>query len=74
MILYTIYPPEYVLDDPEQAGGAVFQEVEVEGRKILLEIDGEGQGRISRLISTDPDDFLDPRWNPGNMIFWLKPF
>ncbi|HHW12455.1 MAG TPA: hypothetical protein GXX33_05585, partial [Firmicutes bacterium] len=27
-----------------------------------------GERVITRLLSTDPADYLDPRWTPGNVI------
>ncbi len=68
MILYSIYPVELVMGEGEE-GEESYREVEYEGRKIVVKVDGRGEQRISRLISTDPNDFLDPRWSPGNIIF-----
>lgn len=72
MFLYTIMPLEEVLAEGEEtATGGPF-EMTVEGKKFLVTPEGPGQGRIMQLLSTDPADFLDPRWRPGNMIIWLK--
>jgi hypothetical protein len=73
LILYTIYPPEAVMAEENVDDGGFF-EIEVEGKRVLLSPDGPGQGRIVRMISTDPEDYLDPRFSPGNMIFWLNPY
>ncbi|HBK69602.1 MAG TPA: hypothetical protein DEB05_14520 [Firmicutes bacterium] len=68
MLFYSIYPLEVILDvDPEEE--EVYKEIEFEGKKFLVTVDNRGEQRITRLLSTDPNDFLDPRWTPGNMIF-----
>ncbi len=68
MLFYSIYPLEVILaedggDQPDQ-----WREVEVEGKKVLVTVNRRGEQVISRLLSTDPADFLDPRWTPGNVI------
>lgn len=68
MFYYSIYPPEVILNE-ELDQKEVHREVEFEGKKMIVTIDAQGEQRITRLISTDPNDFLDPRWNPGNIIF-----
>lgn len=68
MLFYSIYPLEVVLADEEETPPEVWREVEVEGRKVLVTVDHRGEQVIARLLSTDPADFLDPRWTPGNVI------
>jgi CelD/BcsL family acetyltransferase involved in cellulose biosynthesis len=68
MILYSIYPVELIMGEEDEKEES-YREVEFEGRKIVVEVNSRGEQRISRLISTDPNDFLDPRWSPGNIIF-----
>ncbi len=63
MVLYSIYPPEVVLGQPESAGPN-YMSVEMDGRSFLLEA-ADGQMRIVRLMSTDPRDYLNPDWQPG---------
>jgi hypothetical protein len=58
----------------EQTDSGGFYEIEVEGKRVLFSPDGPGQGRIVRVLSTDPADYMDPRFSPGNMIFWLNPY
>lgn len=68
MVLYTVVPIEDVLlqgvEPPPQA------EVEWEGRRLVVEPLEGGVARVSRLISTDPMDYLNPRWQPGSFIPW----
>ncbi len=72
MLLYTIFSPEEVWDEGETVEEEPFT-VTMEGKKLLVSPAGPGRGRILQLLSTDPADFLDSRWEPGKMIFWLKP-
>ncbi|HHT05728.1 MAG TPA: hypothetical protein GXZ97_05615 [Hydrogenispora sp.] len=69
MLFYSIYPLAVVLaeeegmEKPEQ-----WRELEVEGKKVLVTVNNRGEQVIARLLSTDPADYLDPRWTPGNVI------
>ena len=67
MVLYTIVPPEFLFDDddPEEV---VPVKAAVNGVPVLVVPTGEGKGRIERLLSTDPDHFLDPLFQPGTVV------
>lgn len=66
MILYTIMPPEWVWSPP---GEAEATEVVAQGtRQVVLARGTDGSRRVARLISTEPRDFLDPRWQPGRRL------
>ncbi|PSR23791.1 MAG: hypothetical protein C7B45_01910 [Sulfobacillus acidophilus] len=41
----------------------------VHGRLCLVRLGKDGMPRLERLISTDPDDYLDPAFQP-NAIVW----
>lgn len=66
--LHTIVPEEVVFGPGgaggEAAGGAAENAVRTVdlGAGRRLEVVG---GKVSRLYSSDPQDFLDPRWQPG---------
>jgi hypothetical protein len=70
MLYYSIYPLEVILgmedaeEKPEQ-----WRELEVDGKRVLVRMDSRGEQTITRLLSTDPEDFLNPRFTPGNVIF-----
>jgi len=67
MILYTPVPSEVVLDGFfVQAPTPV--EVRVGEAILLVEDLGGGWGRVVRLISGNPYDYLKPDWMPGMMI------
>jgi len=55
------------------AGDGGLMEVEIEGKRVFFTPEGPGQGKIVRMLSTDPQDYMDPRFDPGNMMFWLNP-
>lgn len=62
-ILHTIVPAEVIFGPGESAGAAQNAVTTVDlGAGKCLEVSG---GRVVRLYSSDPRDFLDPRWQPG---------
>ncbi|MGE5550716.1 MAG: YlzJ-like family protein [Bacteroidota bacterium] len=73
MFLYTIVPAEIIFADEEDDGARVpagEQLVEMAGGvRLLVQRDGKGGATVSRLLSTDPQDFLDARWQPGNRVW-----
>ena len=72
MILYTIVPLHQVLEgwDEPRPEPVPF---EIEGRTLLVEPDSPYGGRIVRLISGNPNDFLDPAFQPGRRMIWWGP-
>ncbi|NLY92369.1 MAG: hypothetical protein GX081_12305 [Firmicutes bacterium] len=68
MLFYSIYPLEVVLAEEEEDQPGEWRELEVEGKKVLVTVSPRGEQIITRLLSTDPADFLAPRWTPGNVI------
>lgn len=65
MILHTIVPWEVIFQDEEEIQATHV--VNVVGKTFSVRRTEEGDV-IERLHSTDPNDFLDTRWNPGNLI------
>ncbi|SMO55447.1 YlzJ-like family protein [Melghirimyces algeriensis] len=66
MIYYSVIPAEAALHDPEQEPET--QLVEVDGVPMMVEMDGPRAGRIQRLLSTDPQHYLDTRYQPGTPV------
>lgn len=66
MLLYTPIPLELVLEgiEPERH----FREGVVSGVPVLIEEVSPGRGRLERVLSTDPFDYLDPVLRPGMEI------
>ncbi len=71
MVIYTIYPPETVLRAPSEDKRHYFT-VDFEGRTFILELIN-GQAQIVRLLSANPSDYLNPRWQPGTKIGFALP-
>lgn len=59
-------PMELVLENARTAPALL--EVRQEGRLLLVEPQPGGQGKLVRLISSDPSDYLNPSWQPGTMV------
>ncbi|HET7578527.1 MAG TPA: YlzJ-like family protein [Bacillales bacterium] len=70
MILYTILPDQVVLDEEDEATEKADKQqlIEFDGRQILIEPLTENEWQIVRLLSSDPQDFLNPRYQPGNIV------
>lgn len=66
MILYTVVPPEELFDDDDELTVPIV--AAVNGTPALVTPLGEGKARIERLLSTDPDHFLDPALQPGVIV------
>ncbi|MDD4586958.1 MAG: YlzJ-like family protein [Heliobacteriaceae bacterium] len=67
MILYTPVPPEMIfagLESPvPQMAVLKFKGKPVMGYQV-----GDGRYELTRVLSTDPADFLDPDLQPGRQI------
>ncbi|NLA59171.1 MAG: hypothetical protein GX855_09775 [Firmicutes bacterium] len=66
-MMWTIIPPEVVWEGVEEKPKDIM-ELEWQGVQMLVEPLQFGQGRIVRLLSTDPKDFLRPELAPGSII------
>lgn len=66
MIIYTPLPLEMVLE--QETAVPQLQEVLYQGTKFLVEPGERGQGKIHRILSTDPLLFLRPEYQPGKEI------
>lgn len=63
-MLYTIIPPEVILDD-SAARLEATREVDVApGVRLLLRLSASGE-RVERVIATDPRHYLNPDLVPG---------
>ncbi|MCR4402150.1 MAG: YlzJ-like family protein [Firmicutes bacterium] len=66
MILYTVLPLEVVMDGMDKE--RTFVDVEIQGVKMTVEQLSSTEAAIVRIISTDPQHFLDPGLQPGTRI------
>lgn len=69
-LLYTVVPDEVIFgpdDGEEEAAPTAF--AWQRGRAAVQVVPvGERLGRIVRVFSTDPRDYLDPSLEPGRLI------
>lgn len=65
-MLWTIYPMQSVMN--QEDGIPQRSEVSHAGRLFIVSETGDGVNRIERMISTDPADYLIPRWQPGRTL------
>lgn len=71
MILYTIVPLQSVLDGSENYQ-PVYSEIPwQDGGTLVVEQCGVHSARVVRLISSNPNDYLDPELQPGNIIEYV---
>ncbi|MFD2616833.1 YlzJ-like family protein [Terrilactibacillus laevilacticus] len=69
--MYTIYPEEVIFSDNECEKNNQMT-LTVQGVTLVVEVENHNQLKIVRLISSDPQDFLDERFQPGEQII-MKP-
>jgi hypothetical protein len=68
MIIYSCMPLELIFENMGQTNYE-FQEAEFEGVKMVVEPSGSfSEARIIRLLSSNPQDYLNPRYMPGQTI------
>lgn len=63
MIIHTVMPMELVF--PSEPGE--LRLLACSGRQVLARRSAIGWC-VERLLSSDPADFLDPRWQPGTPV------
>ncbi|MEW6105685.1 MAG: YlzJ-like family protein [Bacillota bacterium] len=66
MILYTVLPLELVLEGIDRE--RTFTDVEINGITMTVEQVSANEAVIVRIISTDPQHFLDPALQPGSRV------
>ena len=66
MTLWTILPTEMILSNMDTP--TIYEEVTCNNMKLLVEKVGSTQYMVSRLLTTDPQDYLRPEIQPGTML------
>lgn len=64
MILYTMMPQELIFPTQESEFGQQM-EVTYDGVPVMVEQTEDHYYQIIRVISSNPDHFLDPKYTPG---------
>lgn len=69
MIIYSVMPMELIFRNEEEMN---YQTVEMQwgGVTMLVQPIGVNEARIIRLISPDPQDYLNPSYAPGQKVFF----
>lgn len=73
MTIHSIMPMEVIFAGMEQQTYD-YRNLIVEGVSMQVEIVGVNQAKIIRLHSCRPDDFLNPAYAPGTIIFYQPNF
>ncbi|ADL68910.1 hypothetical protein BFT35_04270 [Thermoanaerobacterium thermosaccharolyticum] len=69
-MLYTIIPYELIFEHRDEIKDNII-ETNIEGKMFLLEKE-ENRYKIIRLYSTNPNDYLETKYMPGNSIDFKK--
>jgi len=69
MILHTVSPLEKVLEGYEK-GGAEQIEMHYQGKTLIVEPVDYYTGKLVRIISANPHDYLHPQLQPGSLIYF----
>jgi hypothetical protein len=70
-MLYTIVPIEYIFaaealeDDESEKQQEEEIEIKKEGVSLMVQSLAPGQYKVTRIISTNPNDYLRSEWQPG---------
>ncbi|MEH7382582.1 YlzJ-like family protein [Bacillus sp. JJ1533] len=67
MILYTMMPQELIYPQTDMEDNQ-FKYVDVNGVSLAVSHSQNGEYIIERVMSTDPQHFLDGRYSPGQKI------
>lgn len=68
MIIYSTIPIEYIFENFDQVDKQELKELSFGEMTMLVEPTGAYEGKIVRLISPNPQDYLNPRYAPGQII------
>jgi len=71
VILHTVIPVETVMANMEKVEKQELKEIRQGRITMLVEVTGPFEGRLVRLISPDPQDYLNPDYSPGQIIRFL---
>ncbi|SMC64807.1 YlzJ-like family protein [Sporomusa malonica] len=70
MILWTIVPEETIFASQNQPD-INFKVIDYSGQKIVVEQISYSEFRITRLLTTNPLDYLDNKLQPGKIIRYM---
>lgn len=64
-MLHTIVPLEHIIEQEEIQAP---EEIEFQGLKMEVQPIDRYQARVVRILSANPQDYLNPAFAPGQMI------
>ncbi len=67
MILYTALPLELIWEGYSEFSPK-YEEITKDGQLLLIEPVSFNRGKIVRLISSNPQDYMNPSLQPGEII------
>jgi hypothetical protein len=70
LIIYSIYSYDTIFQKEEEK--RQYFTMEVEGKTLVMELK-DGKAQVVRLLSPDPLDYLDPRFQPGKSVIFSLP-
>jgi hypothetical protein len=66
-MIHSILPEKIIMEpDRLHPETAPYRHITIQNGFLRTTRDASGQDRIVSLFSTDPYDYLDPRYQPGN--------
>lgn len=67
-MIYSVVPVEQIMSSTEDVSPAEIEEMTIDGRVMQVQAINAKQAQIVRLISTDPLDYLNPAYAPGQIV------
>ncbi|MBG9800119.1 YlzJ-like family protein [Brevibacillus laterosporus] len=74
MIIYSAMPMELIFANQEQVEKQQIQEIQMGGAVMLVEPINSYEGKIVRLISPNPHDYVNPAYTPGQTVKFRPSF
>lgn len=68
MILYTPMQLELVFEGLENMQAPKTKLVNIGGTQVLVEETNPGEGKVNRVLSTDPSVYLKQEMSPGSVV------
>lgn len=68
MVYYSIIPGEDIFAEEDEEAKEELVELEVDGVTMLINQTGVDKGEIVKIISSNPQDYLNVDYQPGNMV------
>lgn len=65
-MLYTIMPPEEIWAEEQE--DVELKDVDFQGCMMQIEPVDTATGKVVRILSTDPQDYLNPAFQPGSIV------